>query len=243
MAIGLPAAAEDGLPAAGVEFDGLLEPSELVEISSQVPGVLDEVVVERGQRVAEGQVLTRLKSELARVAVDLARARVEFARRRMDRNEELFLKQLISNDERDELETSVQLAELELAEVTERLKLRTIRSPVRGVVVERSKSPGEYVGPDVILTLARIDPLYVEVIVPVAHWGSVRQGMWAQVRPESPVGGTYRGRVVIVDDVVDAASGTFGVRVELPNSDHQLPAGLNCTVRFGGSTASAPSLE
>lgn len=236
-AMGLAATAEDGLSVAGEEFDGMLEPSDLVEISSQVPGILDEVAVERGDRVSEGQVLTRLRSGLARIAVELARARVEFARRRMERNEELYLKQLISHYERDELETEVRIAELELAQATERLNMRTLRSPVRGVVVERSKSPGEYVGAEVILTLARIDPLYVEVVVPVAQLGRVRRGMWAEVRPETPVGGSYRGRVIIVDEVVDAASGTFGVRIELPNSDHRLPAGLKCTVRFGGDTA------
>ena len=63
--------------------------------------------------------------------------------------------------------------------------------------------------------------------------------MGAEVKPETPVGGSYRGRVIIVDEVVDAASGTFGVRIELPNSDHRLPAGLTCTVRFGGETAAA----
>ena len=46
------------------------------------------------------------------------------------------------------------------------------------------------------------------------------------------MGGSYTGRVVIVDKVMDAASGTFGIRVELPNPSLGLPAGLKCRVRF-----------
>ena len=45
--------------------------------------------------------------------------------------------------------------------------------------------------------------------------------------------GTFRENEAVVDRVMDAASGTFGVRLELPNRDLKLPAGLKCTVRFG----------
>ena len=70
------------------------------------------------------------------------------------------------------------------------------------------------------------------MIVPVQKIGSIREGMRAVVRPESPVGGKYIGKVVIVDKIVDAASGTFGVRVELPNPLLKLPAGLKCNISF-----------
>jgi multidrug efflux pump subunit AcrA (membrane-fusion protein) len=50
--------------------------------------------------------------------------------------------------------------------------------------------------------------------------------------PEQPVGGRYDTTVKIVDKVVDAASGTFGVRLELPNKNFALPAGVRCKVQF-----------
>ncbi len=62
--------------------------------------------------------------------------------------------------------------------------------------------------------------------------GKVKVGMKAEVRPESPVGGVHLGLVTVVDRVLDAASGTFGVRLELPNPKYRLPAGLRCKVRF-----------
>lgn len=213
-------------------LDGLVEPSEVVAVSSQVPGILDRVDVERGDVVQQGQVLARLKSAVEEAAVESARARVEFGRRKVVRNEELFQKQLLSRHEKDELETEVQLAELELQEALERLQLRTIISSVQGVVVSRELAPGEYVGDGAILTLARIDPLYAEVIAPVERWGLIQKGMTAEVYPEAPVGGKYLGTTIVVDQVIDAGSGTFGVRVELPNPDYRLPAGMKCKVRF-----------
>ena len=58
----------------------------------------------------------------------------------------------------------------------------------------------------------------------------------APIRVDSARRGSFRigapARVTVVDRVVDAASGTFGVRLELPNPDYRLPAGLKCKVRF-----------
>ena len=110
--------------------------------------------------------------------------------------------------------------------------MRRLRSPVRGVVVERILSPGDLAGREPVLKIAQIDPLRVEVFAPISLLGKIRVGRKAQVRPEAPVGKVHSARVTVVDRVVDAASGTFGVRLELPNPRYRLPAGLKCKVRF-----------
>lgn len=219
-----------GAPIVGLE--GFLEPNETVAVSSQVPGILDKVLVERGDTVKKGQVLAKLKSGVEKAAVGLAKARVEFGQRKAVRNEELYKKQLISIHEKDEIETEIQLAQLELRVAEARLNLRTITSPIQGVVVERLHAPGDYVGEDAILTVVSINPLNVEVVVPVAHYGAIKEGMSAEIVPEAPVGGKYTATVVIVDQVIDAASGTFGVRLKLPNPSHTLPAGLRSDVKL-----------
>ena len=219
--------------AAQDDLVGMLEPSEVVEVSSQVPGILEEVNVERGDRIRKDQVLAQLKSGVDKAAVALARARVEFGKRKATRNEDLYQKRLISIHEKDELETEIQITELQLQETIERLDLRTVRSSIEGVVVKRSHAPGEYVGEeDAILTVACINPLHVEVIVPLEKFGTIKRGMRAEIQPEYPVGGVYTATVTIVDLVIDAASGNFGIRLELPNPLYRLPAGVRCKVRF-----------
>ena len=71
-----------------------------------------------------------------------------------------------------------------------------------------------------------------EAFVPAALHGQVRAGMAAQVVPELPGAQPVAARVAVVDPVMDAASGTFGVRLALPNPDNVLPAGVRCAVRF-----------
>jgi len=213
----------------------LLEPSLVASVGSSVDGVVEEVSVDRGDRVSKGQVVARLRSGVEAAAVKLSQAQVEFAQRRAERNEMLFRRQLISAQERDEMVTEVNLREEELRRNQEILSLRTIVSPLDGVVVDRKLTPGEFVRTEksVVMRLAQVDPLHVEVIAPAAMFTSLRVGMTARVNLAPYFSGSYQAKIVVVDKVIDAASGTLGVRLQMPNPDNRIPAGLKCNVTFG----------
>jgi RND family efflux transporter MFP subunit len=242
-----------------IVLDGLIEPSLIVNVGSSVAGILETVKAERGDVVRKGKVLATLQSGVEQATLELARARaqmestikvsqerVEYAKRQVKRTEELYNKQAVPFSQMDEVQTNRILAGLELQEALENQRLAqlelkrseeivnrmSVRSPINGVVAERFLSKGEFVEDQPILKIAQINPLHVEVIAPVEMLGAVRVGMRAEVRPENPVGGGYPVKVTIVDRVIDAASGTFGIRLELPNRDYHLPAGLKCKVVF-----------
>jgi RND family efflux transporter MFP subunit len=213
-------------------MDCLLQPNMVSNLGSPVEGILSEILVERGSEVRKGQVVARLNSAVEAATVNLRKAQEAFGQRKVDRNEDLFKQDLISASEKDELETQTRIAGLELKQQQEVLNMRTIVSPMDGVVVERFLSPGDRVAQEKILKLAQIDPLSVEVVVPVNLFGKIKLGMEGQVRLTPLLNGTYTARVVVVDRVVDAASGTFGVRLQLANPGYRIPAGIRCGVRF-----------
>jgi len=248
--------------AVGADFDCLVQARETVAISSPVPGYIERVAVDRGDLVRGSMVIVQLEASLERAAVAVARARVEqesamlsakvrldFGVRRYDRTIDMYKKELVPLKEMDEAETAkilaehgvlevrenMRVAQLELERAEAALALRTIRSPFTGIVTDRLLSPGELVDKAPILKLARIDPLRVEVFVPVAMLGRIGVGSRATVIPEAPLNTPLEASVTVVDRVVDAASGTFGVRLEMPNPDNRLPAGLKCKARFGAS--------
>ena len=214
------------------DFEGIIEPSETVEISSEVEGVIDEVFVDRGDWVEAGAPVASLKSGVERTAVALAQARVEFEKRKDARKAELFKKKLISVHEKDELETEILLAQLALDEANARLDQRLLKSPVSGVVMKRHLSPGEHISEDAVMTVAQINPLYVEMVVPVECYGKIKIGQSAWVIVEQPVKKRLKSQVLVVDRVIDAASATFNVRLRLNNPGGKVPAGLKCKVRF-----------
>ncbi|MBL8383328.1 MAG: efflux RND transporter periplasmic adaptor subunit [Burkholderiales bacterium] len=219
----------------GNELECLVEPHMVVNVGSSVDGVLEQVLVNRGDQVRRGQVVARLQSGVEAAAAKLSEARVEFARRKLERSKSLVDKQLISTQEMDELATEVKLREEELRKDEETLKLRTIVSPIDGVVVERRLTPGEFIRTDksVVLRLAQIDPLNIEVIAPARMFRTVQVGMSGRVSLAPMFPGSHAAKVVVVDKVVDAASGTLGVRLQLPNPENRIPAGIKCSVVIG----------
>ena len=249
-------------PARSAEYAGLdcvLEPYEVVELGSPVNGVIQTIYVERNSLVKKGQVLADLESDVEKATVELAgaragltaeiqlrRAAVEFNQRTQARIDELHEKKAVPFHVKDETDTDLsksrwqflkakdaqRLAALELAKANAILRLRTIRSPIDGVVVARHKAVGEFVEEQPILRLAQIDPLRVDVIAPVELFGSIREGMHAEVALEHHEKAMYTATVTMVDPVVDAASGTFDVRLELPNPNYGIPSGLKCDLRF-----------
>lgn len=248
------------LAAAGEAFDCTIEPKRIAHIGSPAEGVIEDLRVERGDLVEKGQILAVLESSTEALAVELARikaqedveirsteARLGFQRSEKARAVALSEKRILSDKLMDEASVQEQIARLEvesarlrhaLAKVEHavaeaQLDRRTLRSSVNGVVTEVSKVPGEYIHEQTpLLTVAQLDELYVEVYLPVAAYGKVTIGQAARVEPVQPIGGSYVAQVAVVDRVFDAASGTFGVRLALPNPDSALPAGIRCTVAF-----------
>ncbi len=213
-------------------FDGIIEPSELVKVSSPVEGILAQVFFDRGDKVIVDDVIASLNSDIEKASADLALARVEFMRRKVQRNEELYKKQLVSIHDKDEMETELTIAELQHKEALEKVEIKKIKSPVNGVVVERFISRGEYVSDKPIMSIAQIDPLYVEVVIPAGEYGRIKKGTSARIKIDNPVSRELKATVSVVDTVIDAASSTFGVRLVLPNPDYSIPAGIKCRVLF-----------
>jgi membrane fusion protein, multidrug efflux system len=215
----------------------VIEPHLVTQVGSSVDGVIEQVMVDRGDVVARGQVVAKLRSGVEEAEMAVRQAKVEAGKRKIERIDELFKKQLISEQEKDEIETEYRVNLAELRRETENVRLRTIVSPVSGVVMERYLVAGELIRSDKskILKLAQIDPLNVEVVAPVAMLGRVKRGATAQVTLEPLIKGSHTAKVVVVDPVVDAASGTFGIRLELRNPGNKIPAGIRCRVSFPGA--------
>jgi RND family efflux transporter MFP subunit len=245
---------------AATQFECVIEPQQTVKLATPVVGVIARLDVDRGDIVRRGQVVGKLEDEVEAMSLALARARatneytmgsiqarLQFLRSKLKRLNELHSKAISSQAALEEADAEAgaaeqqlkeaalnkEMAQLEAQRAEEILNQRALRSPIDGVVVERLLVPGEYRNEhSPILTLAQIDVLRVEVFVPTAYYGQIRTGSQAEVRPEAPIGGVHAATVTIVDRVLDAASGTFGVRLALPNSDLQVPAGIGCKVTF-----------
>lgn len=240
----------------------LIEPDSIAEIGSPVQGILARLLVDRSDSVSRGQPIAELESALERAGVDYAEARaamrseiaareadLELARLDLARVDEMHRQKLVPAQQRDEARARQRVADaalvqarenrqllaLELERARRLLEQRTIRSPVEGVVVERRARPGEFVYDNPVMTIATLDPLRVEVVLPARLFGTIRPGDTARVFPELDEDEPLTATVDVVDRLLDTSSGTFGVRLVLPNPDLAVPGGQRCRIAFGGT--------
>lgn len=238
----------------------LIEASAVAEVGTPVIGIIENVLVERGDFVKRGQVLAHHENRVERAAVTLAqqkvansaelraaKSQINFAHKKAERTATLTDLNFVSGQAREQADTEATMARMRLAQAVEQrdlavqelemaraqLQQRTITSPLNGVVVDRLVSPGERVENRPVFKIAQIDPLRVEVVLPSALFGRIAVGAVARVLPDLPGSKTHEARVAIVDRVVDAGSNTFRARLSLPNPTQQLPAGVRCRVEFG----------
>jgi RND family efflux transporter MFP subunit len=236
----------------------IIKPHLQIQLGSAVSGVLSATLADRGDAVHQGQVVAQIESsvEQATLALDKMRAandaaikaeqvERELTVREAARKQSLVAKGIENQNALDELETKVregelriqqaqmdqQIAALTAARSERALALKQIRSPIDGVVIERKLQAGEFIYEQTsIMTIAQLDPLNVELVLPLSRYGEISVGSTAIVHPEAPVGGAYLAKADVIDPVIDAASETFGVRLLLPNPLRTIPAGIRCSV-------------
>lgn len=245
------------------EYSCLIEPKQVVELGSPVTGRVAKVFVKRGDVVKKMQVIAALESGAERSAADLARFKseqigpsrmaenkIEFSKKKLGRRQEMANQKLLSQQDSDDAESELRMAEAELLVAKENrriaqlelqqqnsiLSLRSIYSPFDGVVVDQNVFEGETfelgAAKKYILKVAEINPLKVRVILPRNAFGKFKRGVIGKVTPELPNLNPYSAKVVMVDKIIDAASGTFVVFLELPNPKLEIPSGMKCKVAF-----------
>ncbi len=242
----------------------LVKPRQIVQIGSPVFGLIAGVFVDRGDAVRQGQLLAKLDTsvEEAQVALDrfrasnttamdAARTEMQWNQRELARRQQLVGNMFSKANEVDEIVTKIEQAKIAMrrAEADQRtasleaerseaqLRLKLVRSPLNGVVTEIKLMPGEFIHEQsTIMTIAQIDPLHIDLVVPADKYGAVRVGLIADLYLASPVNITLPAKVDAIDPVIDPASDTFRIRLSLPNPGNNIPAGVRCSVRLPDNT-------
>lgn len=111
---------------------------------------------------------------------------------------------------------------------------RTITSPFDGIVTARYADVGTVVNAadnkNPILRLAQTNRLKLTAVLPFKHFRDIQAGDTINVLPEAPFDQSFNVTVAKKDQVVDAASGTFGIIAYINNLEQKLPAGILCQV-------------
>ena len=241
-------------------LDCMIKPKNMIDLVAVEEGRIEQVAVSRGDRIKKGDLVVQLDDTVQRLQVQMAEVRknsdVEVQagatrlakrERELDRAtqlrereagtaiavEEAEIELALSKLAAEEAGIAQELAAIQHLQAQELLARRRITSPVDGVIASVHAAPGEFAHDQLkIMTIAEIDPLHVEVFAPPEYYRQITIGDVYEVSQIAPLEGRYAAEVTVVDPVFDAASGTFGVQLEIANEKGEIPAGTRCRIDF-----------
>jgi len=262
LIIGIIASAVSMGAESGAGIIAITNPSADVTLSFIQLGRIAPIHVKEGETVTAGQTLIQQDDtvEMARLAqleaesqnmVNILAGEASLSQKRVDlkRIEMAAALKAATELEVEHAKLDVRIAELsvELAkfqheqaqrkyeEAKKQIDNMTLTSPINGRVEQIDVETGESVNAlESVIRVVQIDPLWIEVPVPVTQTMSLRTGDAAQVRFPNPQAVSAEGVIVFIAAVADAASDTIRVRVQVHNRNMR-PAGEHVRVAFPAS--------
>jgi RND family efflux transporter MFP subunit len=245
--------------------EAFTEPFHTVELSPAEPGILGKLFVEEGDAVRAGDTLATLDARVLEISVKIARqamqsqgrlkaarAEYELKAERLEKLKALKTQGYAFQDELKRAEADAEVAEanrlaaeeqsavdaLQYEKAQAELELRTIESPIDGVIAKVHLEEREFVSApnSVVLTVVQLNPLRIVFPLPTAAAVRLSKNQTVTVRfPE--LDQDAAGKIEIVSPITDAESGLVRVKVLVANPDGRYRSGVRAVVNFDAPPA------
>lgn len=210
-----------------LELPATLEPNRVVQVPVELAGKIEEVFVEEGQEVSEGQVILRLDTALLEAEFKRAKAQAEFDERTRERSMELLEKGVLNRSQVEEVEARATISAVALDVAQTRLDRATVKAPLSGVLNVRSHEVGEYVSAgDTVAEIVEVAKIKVVVQIPERDVRYLSLGDSIGLSVDSLPGVNLSGRVTYVSEVADTSTRTTRIEVMVDNSSRRLHTGM-----------------
>lgn len=191
-------------------------------VTAEFSGLVEDILVEEGAEVREGQALIRLNTDLLDRSEEELQTQLNLATDLFERQSRLWSEGIGSEVEFLQLKASKEALEKSLSTLTEQRDMAVVRAPFSGVLDRIFTKRGELAAPGVpMVRIIDLDGMYVRAMVSDHYAGSLSTGMPATVEVEG-VGevGTAIGRV---GSFINPANRTIEITLPLPDGSAFLP--------------------
>lgn len=199
-----------------LETNGTLEAENDVEIVARTSGPIEELRAEEGMKVGKGQVLARIDPDEVRARLEIAKVNRDEAKVAYERAQSLYQDELLSREAYDQARSTYESAEAQLLGEQIVFGYTEIKAPFGGVVSERFVKLAQFVtNNEPLFRLTSFDPLLCPIQVPERELPRLHVGQGAFVTVEAWPEERFPAKVIRISPVVDAATGTVKVTLEV----------------------------
>ena len=210
---------------------GRTEALRSVVVKAETQGLVEELLFERGDQVAEGQALVRLAPKDRPAAVTEAKALLQQRRIELQAAKTLSEKGYRADTQVAEAQAAYDAAEAALQRAQWELDNTKITAPFEGSVDDRLVELGTYVEPgDPIAEIVDLDPVLVIAQVNEIDIGRIEVGAVGQARLIT--GLEVAGQVRFIAAMAEESTRTFRVELEVPNPDGAIQDGVSAELRL-----------
>lgn len=235
-AAGLLGMASPATPDAAADFirvDGICIPQQTATVTSPVQEIIDEMIVDEGAFVRQGEVLARLRSRLQEIAVERTSRILEKKEFDFNAAQSLSADRIVSRERALNAEIDLALAKVDHEEATHLLEERTIIAPFDGFILRRYKEQGESIDRmEPLYALVNIDVLDLQVFVEPRLAASLTVGQEVNFTAEAADGEPLAATVEFISPSADPSSGLVRVTLRHINEGHLVRAGTRITALF-----------
>jgi len=198
------------------------------QITPAMPGRIEKIFVEIGDRVNKGQLLVQMESStLQQQNTQLANLERDYAR-----YDALLKVGGIARQQVDQIKTQIDILRTAIKSLQDNTQLR---SPINGIVTARNYDNGDVFAQIPILTVQQLSPLRAIINVSESYFSKVTVGMPVTIQLDVYENEIFTGKVSLVYPTIDAATHTFGIQIAIDNRDMKVRPGMygRVTLNFG----------
>ena len=189
------------------------------QITPAMPGRIEKIYVEIGDRVSRGQLLVQMESSnLKQQNTQLDNLERDYAR-----YNELLKVGGIAQQQVDQIKTQIDVLRTAIKNLQDNTQLL---SPISGVVTARNYDNGDVFAQMPILTVQQLNPLKAIINVSESYFAKVKLGMSVDIQLDVYENEAFTGKVSLIYPTIDAATHTFGVQVTINNTNMKVRPGM-----------------
>ena len=189
------------------------------QITPAMPGRIEKIYVEIGDRVSKGKLLVQMESSnLQQQNTQLLNLERDYTR-----YNELLKVGGIAQQQVDQIKTQIDVLRTAIKNLRDNTQLL---SPIDGIITARNYDNGDVFAQTPILTVQQMNPLKAIINVSESYFSKVKMGMPVDIQLDVYENETFTGKVSLIYPTIDAATHTFGVQITINNKDMKVRPGM-----------------